>query len=57
MKVFVYRKSPSSERELTISNVTSVTEDVNNNIIRITSDSLGTMELDTRYVKTTIFQN
>ena len=57
MKVFVYRKAPSSERELVLSGVTSVEEDVENCKLYVHSDTLGTIELDTRYIKTTIFQN
>lgn len=57
MKVFVYRKAPSSERELVLSGVTSVEEDAENCKLYVHSDTLGTIELDTRYVKTTIFQN
>lgn len=57
MKIFVYRKNPTSERELVLSGVTYVEEDTENGKLYIHSDTLGTIELDTRYVKSTIFQN
>ena len=57
MKVFVYRKDPTSERELVLSGVDLIEENAEECKLSIHSQTLGTIELDTRYVKTTIFQN
>ena len=57
MKVFVYRKTPSSEKELVLSGVDWIEEDTAECKLSIHSQTLGTIKLDTRYVKTTIFQN
>lgn len=56
MKVFVYRKEKPYVRLHIIENVREVMQDPGTNKIIIKSD-VCTMEFDTRFVKTTTFQN
>jgi hypothetical protein len=56
MKVFVYNKDKNSKKIATIENVASVTEDKANRRIYISTGE-GVIEFDTKFVKTSIYQN
>lgn len=56
MKVFVYSKS-KSKRQMVIKEVYKVEEKVEEHKILFYSEEMGVIECDTRYVKTSTFQN
>lgn len=57
MKVFVYKKDSTSERQMVINDVIKVEEKPRKAQLVVTSATVGAVVLDTKYVKTSIFQN